>query len=103
MAEEHINIADSKVDDIAKEYIIPATVVRKHVGDDESVIRMMLQRIGTSINYAVEYGRTDVSYFVHIGHEPYINTVIAALNRQGYFAVSRTSADGMSEIIVIKW
>lgn len=103
MAEEHIKIDDSKVDEIAKEFIMPATVARKHADADESVIRMMLQLIGTNIKCAVEYGRTDVSYFVHHGHEPYINTVIAALNRQGYFAASRTSADGTAEIIVIKW
>lgn len=103
MAEEHINIDDSKVDEIAKEYIMPATVARKHADADESAIRMMLQLIGIEINSAVEIGRTDASYFVHRVHEPYINTVIAALNRQGYFAASRTSADGMSEIIDIKW
>lgn len=104
MAEEHIKIDDSKVDEIAKEFIMPATVARKHADADESAIRMMLQLIGIEINSAVEIGRTDASYFVHrVREEPYINTVIAALNRQGYFAASRTSADGMSEIIDIKW
>lgn len=103
MAEENINIADSKVDEIAKAYIIPAIEARVITNDDENAIRTMLKQIGTSINTAVKYGRTEASYFLYKGLERYVNTVIAALTRQGYVASSRTTADCPSGIIDIKW
>lgn len=103
MAEEHINIDDSKVDEITRAYIIPAIVARETTNPDESAIHTMMRLIGTSINTSIKYGRTDASYFVHKGLEPYVNTVIAALKRQGYCASLRTTTDCPSGIIDIKW